>query len=72
MYKHLSDLPEGIRNNLPEEAQELYFEVYNNSYETYVDMDDETVKQYSHRRAWSAVKIRFGLFDTNGHNWQEH
>lgn len=71
-YKHLSDLPESVKDNLPEHAQEIYRAAFNNAWDQYKDPDDrygdddrETV---AHKVAWSAVKEKFEKRD--GH-WAE-
>lgn len=50
-YKSLRELPEGVRNNLPRHAQEIYQAAYNNAWEEY-DHEEER----AHRVAWAAVK----------------
>lgn len=71
-YKHLSDLPESVKDNLPEHALEIYRAAFNNAWDQYKDADDrygdddrETV---AHKVAWSAVKEKFEKRD--GH-WAE-
>ena len=71
-YKHLSDLPESVKDNLPEHALEIYRATFNNAWDQYKDADDrygdddrETV---AHKVAWSAVKEKFEKRD--GH-WAE-
>ncbi len=59
-YKTLSELPDGVQNNLPEHAQEIYKEAYNSAWEQYADpterRDDASREEVSHRVAWAAVK----------------
>lgn len=50
-YNELSDLPDGVRNNLPHHAQEIYLAAFNNAYKEY-DHDEDRAR----RVAWSAVK----------------
>ncbi len=49
-YDSNDDLPDSVKNNLPEDAQTLYRKTYNNAHERYKD-DAQTA-----RVAWSAVK----------------
>jgi cation transport regulator len=36
-YQSTMELPEGVRDNLPEHAQEIYLAAYNNAVEEYSD-----------------------------------
>ena len=53
-YKSLEDLPEGITNNLPLRAQEIYQITYNNALALHEN--ELEAKAIAHRVAWSAVK----------------
>lgn len=53
-YKSPADLPEGVRDNLPSHAQEIYVAAFNNAWEEYGH--DEA---RAHRVAWSAVKEKY-------------
>ena len=59
-YKSINELPENVRNVLPQHAQEIYKEAFNNAYQEYANPDnrrDEASREEgSHRVAWSAVK----------------
>jgi cation transport regulator len=60
-YETIEDLPSDLRAILPREAQELYLDVYQRSWETYEeeqggDMGQESV---AHRDAWSAVRREY-------------
>ncbi len=50
-YPKVSDLPDSVRDNLPEHAQEIYRASFNNAWEEY-GHDEER----AHRVAWAAVK----------------
>lgn len=59
-YKSTSELPDSVKNVLPEHAQDIYKETFNNAWDEYKDPrerrgadDRETV---AHKVAWSAVK----------------
>lgn len=59
-YKDDSELPEGVRNVLPEHAQHIYREAFDNAYEEYKDSKDRQGaadrEETSHKVAWAAVK----------------
>jgi cation transport regulator len=59
-YKNESELPDSVKNVLPQHAQEIYKEAFNSAYEQYADpserRDDADREEVSHRVAWSAVK----------------
>jgi cation transport regulator len=50
-YKNRSELPDSVKDNLPDHAQGIYKEAFNSAWEQY-DHDEER----SHRVAWGAVK----------------
>ena len=50
-YSTRKELPEGVRDNLPEHAQEIYQSAFNNAWEEYSHNEER-----SHRVAWAAVK----------------
>lgn len=59
MYDSKEDLPESIKLDLPEEAQTIYFEAYNQAYENYNAEEEpgETGRQsVATRKAWATVK----------------
>ena len=62
-YQKLADLPDGVKDNLPRHAQEIYKEAYNNAWEQYKDPDerrgDATREETAHRVAWAAVKHKY-------------
>ena len=62
-YDNLSDLPDGVRNNLPEHAQEIYRAAYNSAEEQYGE------EERAHRVAWSAVENKYEKNDQG--NWVE-
>ena len=59
-YKNISELPESVKNVLPEHDQDIYKEAFNSAYEQYEDpderRDDADQEEVAHRVAWSAVK----------------
>ncbi|HEI8865475.1 putative cation transport regulator ChaB [Serratia sp. AKBS12] len=59
-YKSNSDLPDNVKNVLPDHAQEIYKEAFNSAWEQYKDKDerrgDDSREETAHKVAWSAVK----------------
>ena len=60
VYKTIKDLPEGVRNSLPEHGQEIYKEAFNNAWTEYKDPGERrgnaSREETSHKVAWAAVK----------------
>ena len=50
-YTHRTDLPESVRNHLPDHAQDIYKEAFNSAWDEY-GHDEER----AHRVAWGAVE----------------
>lgn len=61
-YERRSDLPEGVKDNLPDHAQDIYKEAFNSAWNQY-EHDEER----AHRVAWGAVKQTYHK-DGSG-NW---
>ncbi len=59
-YKSNSELPESVRDNLPEHGQDIYREAFNNAWKEYKDPSErrgnESREEVSHKVAWSAVE----------------
>lgn len=59
-YKNLSDLPDGVRDNLPKHAQEIYRAAFNSAWDQYDKPSerrgDDTREATAHQVAWAAVK----------------
>jgi cation transport regulator len=72
-YKHTSDLPDSVRNNLPAHAQDIYLAAYNNAWDEYDEPEerrgDATREETAHKVAWSAVKQKYEKDDTSG-DWR--
>jgi cation transport regulator len=62
-YDKLTDLPDRVRDNLPEHAQEIYKEAFNSAEEQYGE------ESRAHRVAWSAVENKYEKNDQG--NWVE-
>ncbi len=59
-YKTVQELPDLVKDHLPEHAQEIYKEAFNSAWEEYKDpgerRDNASREETAHRVAWSAVK----------------
>ncbi len=56
-------LPEHLKDNLPEHAQHIYSEAYNNAYDQYAKPEKRkrggSREEASNRVAWAAVKKKY-------------
>lgn len=50
-YRNTRELPDSVKDNLPEHAQDIYKEAFNSAWDQY-GHDEER----AHKVAWSAVK----------------
>lgn len=62
-YHKKSELPSSVKDNLPEHAQVIYTNAYNNAFEQYKEPEDrrgnEDREETAHKVAWSAVKTKY-------------
>jgi len=62
-YSKKSELPDSVRDNLPEHAQEIYKEAFNNAWDEYSDPDKRkggaSREEAAHKVAWAAVKKKY-------------
>lgn len=61
-YEFNKDLPDFIQNHLPEQAQDIYREAFNNALEQYKDRKHhkrEPLEELAHRLAMAAVKKKY-------------
>ena len=62
-YKKIEDLPDSVRDHVPEQAQGIYLAAFNSAWDEYADSDDRqghaSREETAHRVAWSAVKRRY-------------
>lgn len=63
-YEQNSDLPKGVRNNLPAHAQDIYREAFNHAWEQYRSPAKrrdprESQEQVAHKVAWAAVEKKY-------------
>jgi cation transport regulator len=73
-YKHLSDLPESVRDHLPKHAQEIYQSAYNSAWDQYDDPSERREgrdrDETAHAVAWNAVKQKYEKDEASG-KWNE-
>ena len=55
-YNNTSELPESVRNVLPDHAQDIFKEAFNSAYDEYGGDDQE---ETAFRVAWAAVKQKY-------------
>lgn len=60
-YKAVKDLPDSVRDNLPEHGQEIYRAAFNSAWDEYKH-DEER----AHRVAWAAVKHSYEKDEKTG------
>lgn len=62
-YKYNKDLPEFVQNHLPESAQDIFREAYNNAFEEYRGPKQhrihESREDTAYKAAWAAVKEKY-------------
>lgn len=60
-YESVSELPQPVRDHLPDEAQRIYQRAFNSAWEEYAGRSDREAT--AHRVAWSAVKRQYRKAD---------
>lgn len=69
-YKSNSDLPDSVKNVLPEPAQDIYRAAFNSAWEQYDQPEERrggsTREETGHRVAWSAVKKKYKKDEKSG------
>jgi len=59
-YDKVSDLPDSVKENLSEHAQQIYLAAFNKAWDKYSDpgqrSGDDSREETSHKVAWNAVK----------------
>ena len=62
-YTSLHDLPEQVKDHLPEHAQEIYQAAFNSAWEQYSNPEDRQGEagreEVAHKVAWAAVKQKY-------------
>ena len=70
-YQNNSALPDSVKDNLPDHAQDIYREAYNSAWDQYKDpsdrRDDSSREETAHQVAWAAVKNKYKKNDND--NW---
>jgi cation transport regulator len=69
-YKDISELPDSVRNHLPEHALEIYREAFNHAGEEYAEPGKRRIgssrEEVAHRVAWAAAKKLYKKDETSG------
>lgn len=65
-YSSIAELPDSVRDNLPEHAQEIYKEAFNSAYDDYAERGAEGREVTAHKVAWSAVKKKYRKEEASG------
>jgi cation transport regulator len=72
-YTRVTELPDGVKDNLPKHAQEIYKEAFNSAYAQYDEQNerrgDDTREETAHKVAWAAVKRVYEKDDKTG-DWK--
>lgn len=56
-YAQNRDLPDSVKSNLPDHAQDIYREAFNSAWDQYSNRDDR--ESTAHAVAWSAVEKKY-------------
>ena len=74
-YKTNEDLPDSVKNHLPQHAQDIYREAFNHAFEEYKSSEkrkeDASQEETAHKVAWAAVKKKYHKDDPSG-KWVEN
>jgi len=66
-YDRISELPDSVRDHVPEHAQQIYKEAFNSAWTEYKDPDDRrgdaSREETAHKVAWAAVKEKYAKGD---------
>ncbi|CAL1241037.1 ChaB family protein [Candidatus Methylocalor cossyra] len=69
-YRSRDELPDLVRELLPEHAQEIYREAFNNAFDQYADPAERrghaSREETAHKVAWAAVKREY---EKRGDRW---
>ena len=73
-YRSTNDLPDSVKNVLPDHAQDIYKEAFNGAYDEYKNPEDRRGdadrEEVAHKVAWSAVK-KAGYEKGNDNTWHK-
>ena len=69
-YQKLNELPDSVKDNLPQHGQEIYKDAFNSAWDQYKDAEDRkggrSREETAHSVAWSAVKNEY---EKKGDSW---
>lgn len=69
-YSSIKDLPDSVRNHLPEQAQTIYLEAFNHAWDEYEDpkkrRGSSSLEEIAHKVAWAAVKKQYEKDEKTG------
>jgi cation transport regulator len=69
-YKKIIDLPDSVRHNLPNHAQEIYLMAFNNAWNEYAEPQerrgDSSREETAYKVAWAAVKKKYKKDELTG------
>ena len=69
-YKTDAELPESVRDALPNHAQDIYRAAFNSAWDEYRDASkrrgNESQEEAAHKVAWAAVKDEYEKDDSSG------
>ncbi len=69
-YQSNDELPEDVKEHLPEHAQDIYREAFNNAWDQYDDpekrREGRSQEETAHAVAWSAVENKYEKEDESG------
>ena len=73
-YDKKSELPDSVKENLPEHAQEIYRKAFNSAWEDYKEPKErrgkESREEAAHKVAWAAVKKEYRKDEKTG-KWKK-
>jgi cation transport regulator len=69
-YQQMNELPESVREHLPEHAQNIFLAAYNSAWDEYAQPDTrrggESREEAAFRVAWAAVKHEYEKDERTG------
>jgi cation transport regulator len=69
-YEKTNQLPDSVKDNLPEHAQEIYMSAFNSAWDQYDEPEerrgDDSREETAHKVAWAAVKKKY---EKQGDKW---
>ena len=70
-YERKSELPDNVKDNLPDHAQDIYRKAFNSAWDEYSDPEerrgDAGREETAHKVAWAAVKNEYRKNEND--NW---